>query len=99
MIEPDQFDEKLSGGGSGPTICWAAGVTKRASSPYQSGKKNDKESNNTRPKQEALLPRQVPPVESRHRTFAKDSPAELTYQSRLNDRQRDRAQQKQHGDQ
>jgi len=24
MIEPDQFDEKLAGGGSGPTICWGA---------------------------------------------------------------------------
>src|SRR6476660_7874357 len=24
MIEPDQFDEKLAGGGSGPTICWAS---------------------------------------------------------------------------
>src|SRR5215813_384367 len=24
MIEPDQFDEKLAGGGSGPTICWVA---------------------------------------------------------------------------
>src|SRR5262249_37852043 len=24
MIEPDHFDEKLAGGGSGPTICWAA---------------------------------------------------------------------------
>jgi hypothetical protein len=23
MIEPDQFDEKLAGGGSGPTICSA----------------------------------------------------------------------------
>jgi len=24
MIEPDQFDEKLAGGGSGPTICYVA---------------------------------------------------------------------------
>ena len=23
MIEPDHFDEKLAGGGSGPTLCWA----------------------------------------------------------------------------
>src|SRR5262245_33417999 len=23
MIEPDQLDKKLAGGGSGPTICWA----------------------------------------------------------------------------
>src|SRR5215813_9881728 len=26
MIEPDHFDEKLAGGGSGPTICSATGT-------------------------------------------------------------------------
>src|SRR5262245_14812703 len=24
MIEPDHFDEKLAGGGSGPTLCWVS---------------------------------------------------------------------------
>ena len=28
MIEPDQFDEKLAGGGSGQTSCWVARVAR-----------------------------------------------------------------------
>src|SRR6185295_8512392 len=32
MIEPDQFDEKLAGGGSGPTICYASAVLVRPNS-------------------------------------------------------------------
>ena len=30
MIEPDYFDEKLAGGGSDPTLCWAADFEPRS---------------------------------------------------------------------
>src|SRR5215813_7670549 len=36
MIEPDHFDEKLAGGGSGPTICYVA----RCDAPAISPKRN-----------------------------------------------------------
>src|SRR5262249_45732590 len=36
MIEPDQFDEKLAGGGSGPTICYVA----RCDAPVITPKRN-----------------------------------------------------------